>query len=764
MKRVGVVVVLSCSAASYGQWVGVGKAVTAAVKQRPSQPLEPTGNPGLAPRNAGPLPTPGESDRTFRLIRTGNVTGGGDLMTLTGGLEFLNRGYRVFADNARGNRRTDVWELEGNVRILGRDSVVSGQRIIVDFRNETYRSFGSDAQLSPKFLGAARLQDQLYISGRESYGDRGEILTHDADLTTCTYEHPHFDLEAAESRVVPGKVAILKRVRLRLFGRTALNLPYLVIPLQDRSYRYTPDVGQSPAEGYYIKNRYGVALKNDRILDTRLDYMEKLGTGTGFGYAYDGKSSRGSAKIYQITGKANTLNFSNQHIQDFRWGQLSVENDLQRNNYLTASTSTLLQNRANLAIPWGGGNTRLGLSRSVNDSDSYTTTGQTITLGDNRVWRSGLKTNLSLNHVTNDSKFTSSSTKREQLDVVLQTEKDIRVATATIDYQRSIPIGDTANFYGGADRTPVVTLASDAKRLFGPSVDRALPFKTELSMGEFEDQTGSEHVTRSAFDLNFQKNNRSQDRFKVDYSGRFRQGIYSNDTAQYTLNYGQQMSYRLGRDSSVNLRYNYLRPFGYTPVSIDRTGKTNLVTLDATTRVLPPLLLGVQSGYDMQQIENKAATPWQQVGFRSELSVDKWFLLRGLSTYDTSRQVWSSVRFDLTYRPGATLLSIGSRYDGVQQAWSTVNIFLNNLKVGRTRFSTTLAYNGYTKRFESREYSFIYDLHCAEALLNVQEYETGYQPGRQVQLMIRLKAFPFNIPFGVGRRGQPLGVSGGRDF
>lgn len=732
--------------------------------KKPTGPLEPPGNPGLLPKTANRLPDPQEENaNVFKVVRAGEVHYVGDEVHINDGGELLIRGYRVFANAARGNRRTQIWELDGNVKVIGRDVAVDGERVIVDFQNETYRSFNAESQMDPQFLNNPTLRDKVYVSGRESYGSQREVRATDSDFTTCNYPHPHFEIAGEETTVQPGVRAIIRRARFRLFDHTLFTLPYLLIPLQDRNYKYTPDVGQSPDEGYYVKNRYGLPLKRNRFLDTRLDYMSKLGTGTGAGYGYQSAKSNGELTVYKITGKSDALNFSNRHDQTFSFGRLTLANDIQRNNYLSAPGTTMMQNRANLEMPWAGGRTRLGYGRTNNDSTNFSSTNQTITIGDDRRFGSSLNTRLNVNYSSNASRGFGSGTKREQIDVQFQGDQELRKATASLEYQRSIPVGDTTNFYSGADRTPVLTLASDARRLFGDSADRAFPFRTSLSLGEFQGTTQGSQITRSAFDFNFQKYGASQQRFKTDFNGQFRQGVYSDDTAQYTLTFGSGMTYRTGPRTAVNLRYNYLRPYGYTPLVIDRTGQTNQVTLDGSAEFFRSLKLGLQTGYDILQLKEKR-TPWQQVGVRSEWQPHKWFMLRGLSNYDSINQKWSSVRLDMTYLPGATALTVGARFDGVRHTWSSLNLVLENLKIGRTRLSTILQYNGYTKRFDSKQYNLIYDLHCAEAIVNVTENNIGFRPGREVQFLIRLKAFPFGTNFGNGRRGQPLGVGTGRDF
>lgn len=155
---------------------------------------------------------------------------------------------------------------------------------------------------------------------------------------------------------------------------------------------------------------------------------------------------------------------------------------------------------------------------------------------------------------------------------------------------------------------------------------------------------------------------------------------------------------------------------------------------------------------------------WQQLGLRSEYSFNRTTLLRGLYTYDTFREAWSQVRFDFSSIGTDSRVNLNAQYDGVNHTWSTLNGSFDGLRWGRAKFAALFAYNGYTKEFETKQYAVTYDLHCAEAVLAVQENNYGFRPGRQIFLLIRLKALPFDLPFGTGTRGQGVGVGSGANF
>ena len=164
------------------------------------------------------------------------------------------------------------------------------------------------------------------------------------------------------------------------------------------------------------------------------------------------------------------------------------------------------------------------------------------------------------------------------------------------------------------------------------------------------------------------------------------------------------------------------------------------------------------------QLQQGQRTAWQNFGVRAEYTPTNYLQLRALSVYDSFQGGWNSVRLDLAYRPGATYVSAGARYDGVRKQWAAANLFVDGFKWGRLRTSFLLAYNGYIKEFEARHFQFTYDLHCAEAVFTIIDNPIGFRAGTSFNIFIRLKALPFDTPFGVGQRGQGFGTGTGISY
>jgi LPS-assembly protein len=754
------------------QYVRVLRVRGAVRNQSQSQnPVEPTGFPAPGERN-GALPPPrtyGPGERTLRILSPNRWSASGSHVHAENGIHAVYRGYDIFGSTLDGDTQTEIFTLTGDVRVIGLNSVVTGESVTVNFRDSTFKSTNSDVQLRPGFL-QGRTREDVYVRSLGSYGSEREIFGEDSSVTTCNLDEPHYQILADTTDVRPGRRIVMRGVTIQVLKHNILRLPYLSIPLDQRLPRYIPEVGHSQDEGYYVKFRIPVALKgNDNFLDSRVDYFTKLGAGLGLDYDYRGRSMDGRMRVYGIFGgPTKTLELEAHHNERFGRSLLNLDANFQRGNYLTAPDNTLIDTRAALNIPQNNGTfTRFSFFRSSNTSQGFDTVQQVLGMNDSRIFTPRIHTNLELNLSDNHSSFSGqNAVESKQLDVRFSGIDDLKKALAELDYIRSMPIGQTNNFFATADRTPVFYLRTDSSRLFSPKFAAEWPMQAEFSTGNFSALTfdnNNGHITRTNLDISLARPDHPQRRFDISANGRFIQGIYSDNTAQYVTNLGTTARYNLGRDTGINVRYEYLQPHGYTPLEFDRPGRTNVLTTDMSVRPFRNLLVGAQTGYDFLQREQDL-TGWQSVGLRAEYRPLNNLQFRSLATYDTFLKNLSNVRFDMTFKPGATYVGLGVRYDNTRSTLGEANLFIDALKWGRLRSSILLDYNGYIRRFDARHFAFTYDLHCAELIVQILDNQTGFRPGTTVSVFLRLKAFPFDTPFGIGRRGQVVGGGTGRDF
>lgn len=702
-----------------------------------------------------PLPKQQDDGKVLEILHYGEISIKGDDIELSDGAEIRVHGFQCMADSIKGNKQTEIYTCSGNVRIIGEDETIVGESVTINMKNRTFFATYGKAQIKPNLLNN-QLKSDAFIGGKEFSGSAKKILAKDCTFTTCDLTTPHFHLDAKTSTIEPKREAILKQVKIVILGKTVITLPILWIPLGDRTYKYLPQVGQSADEGFYVKNTYGFPMKGEDRGAVRVDYMSKLGLGLGASYYYRNDTMNGITRVYNVSGASKTTTMNNQHEQTFKWGKLSLNNDYQQNNYLTAPSSTLVNTRAQLKFPR---NTTFTFNQQKQSSTGFSNYNQSMTLNDARQWG---KTTTSLDMTLNKS-GSSAGTPRETMDLRFTGNRDVKAGTLSLEYQRTIPIGDVTNFFPSSDKTPVLSFRSDSSRLFGPEKFKATPFRTEFSVGEYLDPILKKRVSRGMFDFNVNRGIRDKGPWKWDFSGGFKQNMYSDDTAQYRINLATSGSYSLGKRLGINFRYNSMRPFGYSPLAMDRSGTSDMASTDLSFMPNSKFSFGIQTGYDFVR-SGRGEVPWQQVGLRSEYRVGNAFSFRTLSTYDTFRSSWSNVRLDSVWQTPSLVASISARYDAFQSKWASVSAYVDGIEMGKVRFGTVLNYNGYTKRFDTQQYNFVYDLHCAEAVFSISDYGTGFRSGREIGFFIRLKAIPVDSNFGRGRLGNAIGSGSGRDF
>lgn len=724
---------------------------------------------------AKPAPTTGEVDflageknQRLRIISAGRtVQSKGDILTASGGVKAIYQGYTMTCDSLQANRATEVFILKDHAQLEGVGGTVKAQEIIVDYRNRTYQAFASAADMKPTIVGG-QIRDDVYAKGKESSGSRRESFITFGDLTTCDKAHPDYDIHAKSIDVRFGKRIVMRQVSVDLLGHRLFNLPFLSLPLDDRTYQNLPYAGQDPVEGYFVKTHYGIPLKGEGTLVTREDFMTRLGLGLGAQYLYQNLKGKhqfaGDIGVYGVTGaRSYDINFD--HAMTIGGGKLQMNTSYQANDYLTAPQSKILNSRITYDITNRYGRTGLNFRYSKNGSTGFDSVMQNLGLTNTESIGQKYQFNTTVNFADSASSYGSgtsaSSIDNRSVSINYNADDDMKQATASLGYQRTIPIGSIKNFYVGTQQTPVFTLKSDSRRLFGQGFGKDFPFNVQASIGQFGDPISGSAITRDFFSFDATKQlGDAKGVNSLNLQSNFKQGLYSDDTAQYTLGFGAHYTHRLGTDTAFNFDYSYLRPEGFSPLGMDASGKLNLASANLTVRPLSKLLLGVQTGYDATQLEQKN-TPWQVVSLRAEYGSQKVFLARTLATYDPFVGSWANVRFDMMYRPGATFVGVGIRYDAINHKWADVNGFVQALKWGKAKIDLLAAFNGYSGRLQSEQLNMTYDLHCAEAVLQLVNNQSGFQNGLQLAFFIRLKALPFGSIFGAGTRGQPIGIGTG---
>src|SRR5262249_54101893 len=171
--------------------------------------------------------------------------------------------------------------------------------------------------------------------------------------------------------IYPGDKMIVRHATLYALGHRLFTLPTLVIPLRERAghqYPIVPEVGQSQAEGYYVKSAYQYALNGELPGLLKLDLMQKRGVGTGVQQAYRLGTGAGTLLLYgliPLAGVAAEQSGHLQHTQQFGNIRADFNGDFRRSDYQYAvangTSTTTVSGGLNLTRQVEKSNTTLNL-------------------------------------------------------------------------------------------------------------------------------------------------------------------------------------------------------------------------------------------------------------------------------------------------------------------------------------------------------------------------------------------------------------------
>jgi LPS-assembly protein len=678
----------------------------------------------------------------------------GEDFTAYGNVDVQFGEYVMKADTVTGNRSSRQFRLDGSARFDGPTETVTGQSIDVNLRERSFAFTAGSARLAPARLAKATPGD-LFFKAAEGGGDRSSIAAIDAETTTCDHERPHYLIKSRSLHVAPGRQADLRNVQITVLGRTVLHLPMVSVPLQRDARRWLPAVGQSPDEGYYVKARVTTPLPGEDFVDSRLDVMSRLGLGLGWDYSYSNEFLAGALSFYAVSGSRRSTQWTSRHEQKLFGGLLSSFASYQRLNYLTAPDSTVANIATQYSVPRTNGTTRVAFRRFSSSIPGFAAIDQSLGIFDSRRIGS-IMSSLETVFQRNDSRFGSTTEAVQRIDVRHATSAAFSSLDAELLYARTIPVGAGAGNLTSNDMTPLLTLRTDAAKLAGDRFGRQWPLQMAASIGELSSLSGGSRVTRLYLTSRIGRSERREGATVFSWSSEFQQGVYSDDTAQYVLNHQANAKLGLGNTASLGVQYRQFRAFGFAPVTLDQFGQTDALAFDVTMSPATAVSLSLQSGYDFN-FRRTFGSPWRSVWVRGVWDPGPRLRLDANANYETFGQKWTNLRIDFVSSRAPWELGIGLRYDFANESLAGVSARLLGARSGRTSWRMLVDYNGYTKRIDSQHLEVNYDLHCAEAVLELIDNRVGFRSGRTVGLYVRIKAFPFQSLFGQGSRGQTVG-------
>ncbi|NUL83049.1 MAG: hypothetical protein HUU60_10040 [Armatimonadetes bacterium] len=655
--------------------------------------------------------------------------------------EFVLSGGRL-----EGSRETGLYRLYERARIESESLTGSGAELFIDAPNESWRFVDGRVELRSEFL-QGRTVSSVYLSGQAVSGVSDQASATLCTATTCDHDPPHWQIEAGTANAIADDRLILRRVRLRALGVALFTLPRLVIPLRPGASDRVilPEVGQNVEEGFFLKYAVGYGDRGSGYGQARIDLMSKKGVGFGL----DQQLGSLKANVYALRDQTRGgTTITARALHEATVGSILALSSLEysRNSFLQTSNAFGM----GTALTWKheGGTARLSARQSANQSGGYTSDSTTISLtetGTAKDW--SWNGNIDFKGFSARSGQTALNDRREY-GVGLTVDRTMGRGRAQFEVLRRIPVASSAPFFGGLEKAPQLTYFLPAVKI-GPTTT-----SFRGSIGHLAER-GSRSVSGERLYAEANGSYLPYPSATLGYG--LQQSFYSDGTAQYVLR--SDMEQRIGSRGEFALRWNYLRPYGYSPFQFDRSGIYNSLTADLRVLKFGDWNLSAQTGYDLQA-DKLGRDAWRTLWLNANYEPSNHLRWRTNLTYDPNRDRTTGILTDVMWNFGASNLYFNARFDPQRDRLASANLRVEALNIGRTKLWALLSYNGYLNRFESRQFMATYDLHCVELELRFIDNPFGFRRDREISMFLRLKALPSEPRFGYGQFGQPVGGIG----
>lgn len=671
----------------------------------------------------------------------------------------------VTAQTARVDYKTNIAIFEGNVVFRIGIEEVHGERITLNLKTREWSVAQAKTTITPEYA-RGYLNAPVFAQGSTIQGlGRRRVSGYSIEATTCNLAVPHYDFTARSIVIYPNDKIVFRRVKMHALGRTIFSVPRFVLPLREiqKNPELIPRVGQSAEEGYYLKSSYPYMSTAGATGFFMLDLMTKKGIGKGIRQTYHtGGQGAGDLQIYQVFDEninENTLTGRLVHTQQLGTVRASITSNLRSNSYLYAPQSTTFNNQITLNRNVTGARTLLAINQNINNT--FTRTSQ---LAANLTHQQQFGQRTSFDSSFDYTGFGTSTSSQGRLVSQMAVNRHEDKFDWNISAQKLTDLTDEAfvqnQRFAGIEKLPELSLISDSTRL-GNILPFGIPANVKLSYGRYTELPNPDNIDRTFLELNtpVRRFNLS-DNWTLGAGAGFKQYVYSDNTAQYSIDTSAELRRKLGKASSFALTYRKQAPRGFTPLLYDFVGKYNIANASLNLRDSSIFKLSFLTGYNFEQ----AQFPWQDATLRFSIEPNNSLLLYTATSYDFNRGQWRLLINQLRIRGGELFkLDLGTRYDPISKTLSEARIDLDTALGSKWHARALAGYNGFTKGFDYRKFMITRDLHCWEASL-IYTDQGGFYLDKSLMLDLRIKALPLFNNFGAGQFGQALDTSVGQVY
>ncbi|MDH7600755.1 MAG: hypothetical protein QHI38_01240 [Armatimonadota bacterium] len=681
-----------------------------------------------------------------------------------GNVRLRYRDITVSCDKAVVDWKAQRSECEGHVVFRIENQEVKGGKLQLNLRTREWHAEALSTTITPE-TAKGFLKESLFAESKSVQGiGTRQLSLFDAQATTCSLPTPHYELVSRSVTVYAGDKVVLRDVTMYALGRRLLALPRLTIPLREiqRNPNIIPQIGQTQEEGFFLKTSYSYLATRTMSGLLLFDLMSRKGFGKGLQNGWRYGTASGSLFLYHVFDRTidqNTITGRFAHSQTFGATRISLSSDFRSNSYLYAPKSTSLVNQLSVSRDHGSAATSLLVSHNIDDA-FVRTSRFTATLSHKQLIGDGtLDTSIDYTAYTYDRT-------RARLTSQAAFEGKEKRFDWGLSVQRLTDLSDEAfigqGVFGGIEKLHELALVTDGTRL-----GTGLPLSLKLTYGQYSELPSPISLGRAYFEATtpVQKYALSNT-WSLSTEIGFRQYVYTDSTAQYSVAASADISKRLGPTSSLDFVYRRQQASGFAPFRFDYVPRYNMANLSINYQDSKTLRFNILAGYNFEQPDN----PWQDLTLRVSVQPSPSLLLYTATGYDLNRSQWRTLVNQLRVRAGSAgveddetcpfRLDIGTRYDTASRRLATARAVLDARIRRLWRIQANAGYNGFTKSFDYKSIVLTRDLHCWEASIAYVD-QGGFYRSRGITFTIRIKAFPLFQNFGVGSFGQTLDTSVG---
>ncbi|MGQ9456436.1 MAG: hypothetical protein ACUVRS_00090 [Armatimonadota bacterium] len=674
------------------------------------------------------------------------------------------------ASNVTIDWKTNVARFEGAVIFRIHSQEVQSGHLTVNLKTREWESEDLKTTITPE-LAKGLLREPLLLHGRTLHGVGTQRLNlHGANATTCNLPTPHYELTSRSLTVYENDRVILGDVTLYALGRRIFTLPRITIPLREiqRNPNLIPQVGQNQEEGLFLKTSYSYLATQFTNGSLLLDLMSRKGIGKGLQHSWRSGSSFGSLFVYHIfdrTIRQNTLTGRFSHSQEVGSFNLNLASDFRTNSYMYAPQSSSLMNQLSMNRERAGELISLNVNQSINNA--FARTSRLVTTFS---YKKELSTNSSVDTSVDYTAYTYDRT-RVRLTANTALERRDRKFDWKFSAQRMIDLSDEAfigeGVFGGVEKLQELAIVTDSSRLGWNT-----PLSLRMTYGNYSELPSPLGLGRAYIEAGTPVLRHTlSSTWTLESTLNFRQYVYTDKTAQYSLNASANFSKSLGPSSSINLIYRRQQARGFTPFRFDYVARYNVANLSINYQDSKSFRFNILTGYNFDQPNN----PWQDITLRFAVQPSPSLLLYTATSYDLNRSQWRTLVNQIRIRAGNIQpedtsepshpfrLDIGTRYDTQLHRLAVARAVLDSRIGNLWRIQANVGYNGFTRSFDYRSLMITRDLHCWEASLAYVN-QGGFYRSKGITFTLRIKAFPFYQDFGTGPFGQALDTSVGEVY